>query len=227
MCIIWIKGENMQINEIEKLVGITKKNVRFYEQQGLLFPSRKNENRYRQYTQDDVKRLLQIKLLRKINVPIEEIRSVLGNEQTLELCLMRHSQNLQDKQSTIERSLMLCKSISDSNKNIEQLSAKDYLDQIEQLELKGVRFMNINKNDKAKKFKGALVAAIVFTVLVLLWSSLSVISIFLEGVVSAPVIILSIIFTIIPIALIAGVWLALIQRYKQLNKGEEDEASKY
>jgi len=33
----------MKINEVEALVGITKKNIRFYEEKGLLSPSRNSE----------------------------------------------------------------------------------------------------------------------------------------------------------------------------------------
>ena len=36
----------MKINEVEALVGITKKNIRFYEEQGLLSPRRNSENGY-------------------------------------------------------------------------------------------------------------------------------------------------------------------------------------
>ena len=34
----------MKINEVEALVGITKKNIRFYESEGLLCPRRNSEN---------------------------------------------------------------------------------------------------------------------------------------------------------------------------------------
>ena len=34
----------LKINEVEALVGITKKNIRFYEEKGLLSPSRNSEN---------------------------------------------------------------------------------------------------------------------------------------------------------------------------------------
>jgi len=37
----------MKINQVEELVGITKKNIRFYEEQGLLNPERNPENGYR------------------------------------------------------------------------------------------------------------------------------------------------------------------------------------
>ena len=39
----------MKINEVETQVGITKKNIRFYEEQGLLSPRRNSENGYRDY----------------------------------------------------------------------------------------------------------------------------------------------------------------------------------
>ena len=40
----------MKINQVEQLVGITKKNIRFYEEQGLLAPALINqENGYRYY----------------------------------------------------------------------------------------------------------------------------------------------------------------------------------
>ena len=54
----------MKIKQVEELVGITKKNIRFYEEQGLLQIERA-ENGYREYHQKDVIRLQEIKLLRR------------------------------------------------------------------------------------------------------------------------------------------------------------------
>ena len=56
----------MKINEVEALVGITKKNIRFYEEQGLLKPGRNSQNGYREYGEPEVELLRQIKLLRKL-----------------------------------------------------------------------------------------------------------------------------------------------------------------
>lgn len=67
----------MKIKQVEELVGITKKNIRFYEEQGLLQIERA-ENGYREYHQKDVIRLQEIKLLRKIDISIEERRSTLS-----------------------------------------------------------------------------------------------------------------------------------------------------
>lgn len=64
----------MRINEVERLVGITKRNIRFYEKEGLLSPGRSSENGYRDYSEADVETLKQVKLFRKLNLPLEEIR---------------------------------------------------------------------------------------------------------------------------------------------------------
>ena len=53
----------MKINEVEALVGITKKNIRFYEAEGLLAPRRNSENGYRDYGETEVEILRRIKLL--------------------------------------------------------------------------------------------------------------------------------------------------------------------
>ena len=66
----------MKNNEVEARVGITKKNIRFYEAQGLLSPRRNSENGYRDYGPDEVETLRRIKLLRKLGLSLEEIRQM-------------------------------------------------------------------------------------------------------------------------------------------------------
>ena len=43
----------MQIKHVEELVGITRKNIRFYEEQGLLKPHRA-DNGYREYHEEEI-----------------------------------------------------------------------------------------------------------------------------------------------------------------------------
>ena len=50
----------MKIKQVEELVGITKKNIRFYESQGLLDVERA-ENGYREYHKEDIARKLFLK----------------------------------------------------------------------------------------------------------------------------------------------------------------------
>ena len=63
----------MKIKDVEKRTGITSYNIRFYEKENLLIPKRNPVNGYREYTPEDIKQILQIKILRKLDVPIEEI----------------------------------------------------------------------------------------------------------------------------------------------------------
>mgnify|MGYP002088602053 CR=1 FL=1 len=66
----------MKINEVEQAVGITKRNIRFYEKEGLLSPQRDSGNGYRDYSDGDVETLRQVKLFRKLDLPLEEIRRI-------------------------------------------------------------------------------------------------------------------------------------------------------
>ena len=40
----------MKINQVEQMVGIAKKNIRYYESEGLLSPQRNAVNGYRDYS---------------------------------------------------------------------------------------------------------------------------------------------------------------------------------
>ena len=91
----------MKINEVEALVGITKKNIRFYEAEGLLAPRRNSDNGYRDYGEAEVDALRRIKLLRKLGVPLEDIRQMLSGAHTVGdrlrcplVTLVRERQNL-------------------------------------------------------------------------------------------------------------------------------------
>ena len=63
----------MHIKDVEQRTGLSRANIRYYEQEGLVHPARR-KNGYRDYSPDDLKTLLRIRLLRRLDVPIEEIR---------------------------------------------------------------------------------------------------------------------------------------------------------
>lgn len=101
----------MNINELERLTGITKQNIRFYEKKGLLHPARNSENNYREYTQEDLTRLKAIKLLRKLDLPIEDIRRLLQDEAPLDQTLAQHLKLLQEKQQELSACINVCKDL--------------------------------------------------------------------------------------------------------------------
>ena len=80
----------MKIKQVEELVGISSKNIRFYEDQGLLTPNRA-DNGYREYHEPEIARLKQIKFLRKLGVPISQIQELLSHSLSLDSCLQTAS----------------------------------------------------------------------------------------------------------------------------------------
>lgn len=212
----------MKINQVEQTVGITKKNIRFYEEQGLLHPSRNLENGYRDYSDEDIAILFKIKLLRKLSVPIDEIRKMQENHLSLEDCMMRHAIYLNHEAKNLSLIREMCEELSRQEQSIHSLDASVYLKEMQQLEEGGTRFMDIGKNDQKKKY-GPILAAIVMIALMI---ALIILFIWASTVDPIPFGLL-VVFVAIPIAVIIGVLFALRERFKEIEGGEENEAAKY
>ena len=67
----------MKIKDVEKQVGISKANIRFYEEEGLIHPARNQENNYREYSEADVEQLQEIK--KQISELMKERRKLYRN----------------------------------------------------------------------------------------------------------------------------------------------------
>lgn len=70
----------MKRNEVEKITGLTRKAILYYEDKGLIRPS-KGENNYRSYSQEDVDRLLKISIYRKLGLSLLEIKNILSSNE--------------------------------------------------------------------------------------------------------------------------------------------------
>jgi len=167
----------VKINEVEKIVGITKKNIRFYEEQGLLSPKRNKENGYREYDDSDVKILEQIKLLRKLGLPIDEIRSMQTGESTVSDSMKRHLITIDRAKQNLAQSEKFCIELSLSETALANLDARQFLNRMDEAEKSGTAFKNISNSDiKSVKYAGAIAAAIIMTALmsaiffVMLWA---------------------------------------------------------
>ena len=68
----------MNIKQAAEQSGVSARNIRYYEQVGLLTPARNPENEYRIYSQADVRTLKLIRMLRTLDMPVEEIGTVLN-----------------------------------------------------------------------------------------------------------------------------------------------------
>lgn len=73
----------MTIKEVEKIVGMTSANIRYYEKEGLITPKRNNSNNYRDYSEEDIQNLEKIKVLRVLGVSIQDIHEIMNGEKAL------------------------------------------------------------------------------------------------------------------------------------------------
>lgn len=213
----------LKINQVEELVGITRKNIRFYEAQGLLQPERNPENGYREYSLSDVAQLKKVKLLRKLDIPCEQIRNVTQGTLPLSDCLRDHQETLRKRVNDLGHMQELCQMLSESDADFDSLDTDDFLEKMNTLEKGGIRFVDTNKSDVKKRRLGAIISAVCCMVYFAL-----LIGIMLLGNQQEPIPPAVLIFLIsIPIVIIIGISIALKQRMKELKGGELDEARKY
>lgn len=213
----------MKINEVEQKVGITKKNIRFYEQQGLLNPTRNATNGYRDYTEEDVTELKKIKLLRKLSLPIEEIRRIQHGELLLEDALQRQLIVLEREKINLQETSGLCHSLMKEQCKYPSLTPDEYLERMVEMEMEGTKFTNVSKNDIIQRKRGSIIAAGTFILFMVF-----LICVFIWGYMTDPIPIWMLgVFIFIPAAVIMAVIIALIERMREIEGGEEDVARKY
>ncbi|HIX32880.1 MAG TPA: MerR family transcriptional regulator [Candidatus Gemmiger avium] len=213
----------MQIKEVEARVGVTRKNIRFYEKEGLLAPRRQAGNGYRDYTEEEVARLERIKLLRKLDVPLEEIAAMLDGRLTLAQGMRRHLVTLEHRQDNLATARALSERLVQEPGLLEGLDAGAYLSEMAALERKGVRFVNVKKQDKKQRTRGALLAAGTFLGLMALLEALMAWALCTEP---APLPIALLVLGIPPV-FVVGALLALRQRLREIERSEIDAYREY
>lgn len=216
----------LKINEVESLVGITKKNIRFYEEKGLLSPSRNSENGYRDYGEAEVAVLRRIKLMRKLGVPIDEIRRMQEGSQTVGDGMRRHLVTLERERQNLEESVRLCELLKERTEPLNDLDAGSVLAELEKLEQAGATFPNKQRQDVRIRYVAPIVVSVVLVALMAATAGLMLWAFSLAPEESPPLAVV-IVLVALPLLVIAGVLYALFQRITEIGKGEIDDAKKY
>ena len=79
------------IGDVEKLTGISKDRLRYYEEKGLIIPGRNEDNSYRVYDIEEILKLLGIQLYRAMDMGVKDIQAV------------QESESLEDMQSVFTK----------------------------------------------------------------------------------------------------------------------------
>lgn len=103
----------MNIKEVEKVTGISNQNIRFYEKSGLVHPDRNEENGYREYDTNDIRILKLIKMFRMIDMPIEQIKLILSENQKLPQLLNEQEKMLEQKLENTRYAIRVCEHLKE------------------------------------------------------------------------------------------------------------------
>ena len=66
------------VKQLSKLAGVTPRTLHHYDAIGLLKPSRVGDNGYRYYGEDALLRLQQILFYRELDIPLDDIKKIMG-----------------------------------------------------------------------------------------------------------------------------------------------------
>ena len=129
------------IKEAEEQTGISRANIRYYEKMGLLQPKRNEKNGYREYRPEDIKRFLQIKILRKLDVPIDEIRDTIDHPEMFGNVILIQIERLERQRAELTDVIDFCMEIK--VENFEDFDPQYYLKKMDEKEKKGAVFADL------------------------------------------------------------------------------------
>ena len=122
-----MKGQAaMTIKEMEARTGMSRANIRYYEQEGLIAPQR-DSNGYRNYQESDLQALERILLMRRLGVSLEDIRALQAGSLSLWTAMERQAAKLSQAQQEAAAAQALCRSIQTAGRPYAQLDARPFL----------------------------------------------------------------------------------------------------
>lgn len=129
------------VGQLAKLAGVSARTLRYYEEEGLLRPSRA-ESGYRVYAASDAKRLAYILSMRACGLPVATIHSLLENDEgDLRHVLHAHLLTLSAQRDSLDEAIERTEAAIATIERIEQMNENDAFEA-----LKGER---IAENERA------------------------------------------------------------------------------
>lgn len=120
----------MTIKEMEEQTGISRTNIRFYEGEGLIRPLRR-ENGYRDYSEADVRILKKVKLLRSMDISLDQVKAVVFGERELKEILTELDNELDNRQKHQERTRQALRKMQKEGADFDNLESGDFLAMME------------------------------------------------------------------------------------------------
>ncbi|MDD3394146.1 MAG: MerR family transcriptional regulator [Anaerotignum sp.] len=111
------------IKELSKLAGISARTLRYYNEIGLLLPLRTNDAGYRFYGEKEVEQLQQILFYRERGLALEQIKSILfQNDFDILSALYSHLEELENQKKRLDGLISIVKKTIRVKKGEEEMS---------------------------------------------------------------------------------------------------------
>ena len=118
----------MTIKDVEERTGLSRSNIRFYEKEKLIEPSRNESNGYRDYSENDVENIKKIAYLRTLGISIEDIRSIISEKVTLQEMLEKQKEVLKNQITDLNKAKLMCEKMLDEGSiSYEKLQVEQYV----------------------------------------------------------------------------------------------------
>ena len=93
--------------EVSRMTGVTKRTLQYYEKEGLLLPTKCNENGYRYYDNEAIKKLYEIRFLKELGYKLSEIKGMSDLSQFDRKDVENKIIALEEEKKKLERKLRL------------------------------------------------------------------------------------------------------------------------
>ena len=127
----------MNIKQASEQSGVSAPNIRFYEREGLLTPARQRGNSYRTYTEENIRTLKLIRMLRMLDVPLPTIKAVLRGEQPLQQALQAQQTVLEQQAAHLAAAMQFCADLAWQRPQAETLDVDACLTRMEKPAVQG------------------------------------------------------------------------------------------
>lgn len=94
----------LSTGKLSKVLNVSVRTIRYYDQIGLVPPSRKAAGGKRYYSKEDILKLQKVILLKSLNLSLEDSRSILA-EQSMSAILLAHKSLLSEEMEHLANSL--------------------------------------------------------------------------------------------------------------------------
>lgn len=135
----------MNIKEVEDILQISRANIRFYEQEGLLNPTR-GKNGYRDYSDTDLAQLKKIIFLRKLGISIADIKKYFDGDEKLSQIIDEQILSLKREMEELNGALHLCEKMAEDPSIDTAPQFDNYWEEMKEDETNGGVFFDVLKD---------------------------------------------------------------------------------